>query len=495
MSAARPVRPGEPVPAPFAVVNAVVWAGAGTGVAGSALGVDAAGRVSAVGGRSEVESSLPAGAPRVDAAGRWLVPGFVDAHVHVRASAARSAYRDVSRCRSIGELLAEVAAGCRAGAGWRSFWGLQPEHLAERRPPRRSELDAASGGVPVRIRHRSLHAWSVNTAALAALGVAGRDGGAGPEVERDPTGAPTGQIVDHTGWFRRAAGRLTGEADFARALAGWSAELRRHGVLGMADATCTNGGAELAALARWRADGLVRQRVTALAAPSAALAAPPVPVTGHKLMPGSAQELAETLPASWRRGFDVAVHCTEVETLAAVIGTAEAVPPRHRRGLRIEHAAVCPPEWLDRLARLGAVVVTHPSFVSAHGDRHLAEEVAPGGDGLYRLASWLRAGVRLAVGSDAPAGPVEPVRAFHAARSRVTAAGRTIGPDEALSWSQALSALTTWAADHSGLGRAGYGRLAPGGPGAAVLLDGDPRAGAELAVSGVVDGGELAPIA
>ena len=66
------------------------------------------------------------------------------------------------------------------------------------------------------------------------------------------------------------------------------------------------------------------------------------------------------------------------------------------RGARLRGAEVdlrAERVWLPLVRRTGATVVTHPSFVDAHGDRYLDDpELAPH-DWLYRLASWVEAGV------------------------------------------------------------------------------------------------------
>ena len=58
---------------------------------------------------------------------------------------------------------------------------------------------------------------------------------------------------------------------------------------------------------------------------------------------------------------------------------------------------------------------------------------------LYRQASFLKAGIPLAAGSDAPFGSLDPWLAMRAAISRQTAEGQSIGADEALTPEQAVA--------------------------------------------------------
>jgi predicted amidohydrolase YtcJ len=145
------------------------------------------------------------------------------------------------------------------------------------------------------------------------------------------------------------------------------------------------------------------------------------------------------------------VHCVDPPQTAAVLQTAGAQPPAKRATLRIEHASFLPPDWIADIRRLGATIVTHPSFIEEHGDRYLADPLLEPHDWLYRLSSWRDAGVPLAFASDAPFGPTDPLQALRAAAARRTAKGARIGPREALTGEAALAALTSTAAACSGL--------------------------------------------
>jgi len=486
--------------APFALVGVRVWAGPERGEAGDAIAFGASGRVAAVGARADVRAALPPGAPVLAPGAHWVVPGFVDAHAHVRATAtARLAY-DVSDAIDVAAVLHAVrrAAAATPAGGWVSLWGLQPEALRDARPPTRAELDAAAPRQPVRIRHRSAHAWVLNTAAVDRVALWPSDLASlpdGVEVERDADGSPTGLVVDHAGWLGQVLGRVSPADQLAAAASAWSTQLERQGVVALVDATASNGRDQLATLAQWRTDGIIAQHLAVMTATDVSAAPSPLTFVGHKLMPPfGGRDLGEVLSASWRRGIGVAVHCADTETLGDLITAVDTIPPAARGPLRIEHASVCPPEWISRVAAIGAAVVTHPAFVSAHGDRYLrAADLRPH-DWLYRLASWVRAGVTLAVASDTPAGPAEPLAMWRAALTRRTASGAVINAGEVLTGEAALSAMTGWAADCSGLAAAGYGRLAPGGPGAAVVLDGDPflpPPGSEPAVLAVIREGNV----
>src|SRR5690606_17919951 len=100
--------------------------------------------------------------------------------------------------------------------------------------------------------------------------------------------------------------------------------------------------------------------------------------------------------------------------------------------------AMVSPEAISVIAELGLTVVSNPGFIAARGDRYLREIAASELPDLYRLQSFCRAGVRLAAGSDAPYGPLNPWEIIRAACDRRTGGGRQIGAAEALHPAQAL---------------------------------------------------------
>ena len=410
--------------------------------------------------------------PALGLDGAWLLPGFVDPHIHVRASASARAAIDISTATSTGEILDLVKRHSSADE-WISMWGLQPEQLIDG-PPTAEQLDSASGGRLVRIRHRSTHAWVFSTAALHLFGLGTTPVPAGAHVERRVDGTPTGLVVDHSGWVGDLVGRVTPIAELEHHVRAWSSELAAQGIVAMVDATARNRESELKQLAEWRAAGIIRQRLAALASTDIESAPSPVRFVGHKLMPPFGSDLHAEFTESWSKGIAVAVHCVEPDELGAVIETVESIPAERRGRLRIEHASHVPPDWLGRVAELGGYVVTHPSFVYAHGDRYLADREAAPHEWLYRLASWRRSRVSLAFASDAPAGPTPPLLGIRAAIQRRTASGNELGPDEALSLSEAIACATGSAAQAAGLADEGFGRFTRGKPVNAVVIAAGP---------------------
>jgi predicted amidohydrolase YtcJ len=139
----------------------------------------------------------------------------------------------------------------------------------------------------------------------------------------------------------------------------------------------------------------------------------------------------------------------------------------------IEHVLLASPEEIDLLAAAGAVVSTQPGFIPTHGPMMRAL----GLDAALRavpLRSLLRGGVALAISSDHPCGPLDPLHNLRHAVTRRMPNGEPLAAAEAITRSEALAAATAGGA--AAVGFAGEGTLAPGALADLVVCTGDPFA-------------------
>jgi hypothetical protein len=140
--------------------------------------------------------------------------------------------------------------------------------------------------------------------------------------------------------------------------------------------------------------------------------------------------LRERIGRAHAAGRAVAVHAVTQESVvvtAAVLADVGVVS-----GDRIEHAAVVGVDVLPLLADLGVTVVTQPGLVTERAAEYRrAFPVARYGD-LYRYASLLRAGIRVAPSSDAPFAIADPWRIMRAAAKRALAPGERVSPGQVL---------------------------------------------------------------
>jgi len=363
----------------------------------------------------------------LDARGGLLLPGLHDHHLHVAATAA--ALSSV-KCGPPDQLTRDGLAQALAAApgdGWLRGIGY---HESVAGDLDRAWLDRVVPGRPVRIQHRTGRMWYFNSTALELL-LAGR---------RPPIGldAGTGRLFDNDAWLRQALPSRF--PDLAQVSRHWSAQ----GVTGLTDMSPRNAHQEVEWLTAEQASGALAQRLVVAGSPALSdvtggpnLAVGPVKFHLHEAhLPDHADFMA-AIRAAHGQGRGAAVHCvTETElvfTLAAFSETGTMPLDR------IEHASVTPSELVEQLAQLGLAVVTQPNFAAERGDAYLADIPAREWDTLYRLRSFLQAGLTLAGGSDAPFGSTDLWAAMAAAVSRRTAGGAVIGPAEALDPEQALA--------------------------------------------------------
>lgn len=408
------------------------------------------GRVARLGASVEVDADIV-----VDGRGGALLPGLHDHHCHLLAAAAAAASVPCGppAVTKAQQLAAALAAAAPARDGWVRGVGYDD---AVAGPLDRDVLDAALRDRPVRVQHRSGALWALNSAAIGALDLerVHADG-----VERDAAGRLTGRLWRLDRWL---AERLV-PCD-PPDLAALGAKLAALGVTGVTDATPDPDGRSTALLAAAHADGSLPQRILVMAARGSLPHGPRKIVLSDHALPGW-DALTETVLAARSARRSVAFHSVTRESLLLALAVLDALGARP--GDRIEHAAIAPPPAIASLARLGVAVVTQPALLAARGDDYL-RRVAPSDlPDLWRYASLLAAGVRVAPSSDAPYGDIDPWETLRAAARRRTPSGRVIAAAERVPAATALHGYLTEPASPGGALR----RVLPGAAADLVLLD------------------------
>jgi predicted amidohydrolase YtcJ len=461
---------------------------------------------------TEVAPSLPRrnGEPVYDCQGGAVLPGLCDHHVHLHAMAARAGSArcgppDVTGPAGLAEAL---AAAEQDRSGWIRGTGYTEPVAGDLDAP---ALDKLRADLPVRIQHRSGALWILNTAALTAIGAiapgpsrprapgASRPGasasgpGLHPGVERDANGHPTGRLWRADAWLRSRL-PAAGPPDLTQV----GAALFGYGITAVTDATPDLDAPAIAAIEQAMARGVLPPRVCLLGAPLG------VPLPGDQGRPGPTagpykivladsglptyDELTDRIRTAHAANRPVAVHCVTREALV-LLATALA-DAGSRPGDRIEHAALVPPELVPDLARLGVRVVTQPGFLADRGDDFLRDVPPADRPDLYRCTTLLKAGIPVALSSDAPFGPLDPWSVIAAATARRTPAGRVAGPGERMTFIQALDAYLSPPNDPGGPPR----RIRPGLPADLVVLRAPLAEAANLPdpVRAVLTGGIIA---
>lgn len=454
---------------------------------------------------------------RLDGEGRVMVPGMIDAHVHVMDMGFAALTLDLSGTTSLEEALAKIKAFAEENPGrpWILGRGWNQEKWGLGRFPTAAELDSVVADRPVWLERADNHANWANSLAIQTAGITAKTPDpAGGRIIRDAKGAPAGVFVDNAiGLVGKVvpaprpedrdlalskaqdvllAKGVTAVADMGTKPADWTA-FRRAGdegrlairIMSYADSIETlelMAGPEPTGWLyndRLRMGGVKLFLDGALGSRGASLKAPYADDHGTRGLPLlSPSQLRNLMSRAAMDNFQTAVHAigdaANDEVLAAIEELSESY--KGDRRWRIEHAQIIDPVDIARLGRHGVIASMQPLHQTS--DRLMAEaRLGPNRlAGAYPWRSVMTAGGKLAFGSDSPVEPADPWAGMAAAISRADAAGEPFGgwfPQETVSREQALAGFTADAA-YAGFAEGRFGRLLPGERADFLLVDRDP---------------------
>jgi predicted amidohydrolase YtcJ len=384
------------------------------------------------------------GVRTVDLDGALVTPGFVDAHTHTTETGIALGSIDLTACRSLQGLLDAVAAAASSGTPTVLGFGWDESSWPEKRVPTAAELDQAGNGALVYLVRADIHSAVVSGSLAAGLGLAGIDGWddgfvvrAAHEAARQATrnlspgqrGSYQQAALLHAasrGYVavtEMAAPHIAPREDLEALLSidGPQSELPLPEVIPYwaqlaasredVRSTMQGFGGRLAGLAGdLNVDGSIGSRTAALREPYSddpgnrgSLYLSEDDVAAHLLA-----TTAETVQAGFHvigdAGLDVVL--SGLEAAARELGVEEVRRSRHR----LEHVELADDAAIAALVHYGVAVSGQPAFDALWGaegglyDQRLGERRT----GMNRFASFLSAGVLVALGSDSPVTPLDP---------------------------------------------------------------------------------------
>lgn len=188
-----------PEPADLIVSNGVVWTGAAAASTAQAVAVRG-GRIEHVGTTEEVLRLRGSATRVIDAAGRLLIPGFIDDHTHFLSSGFSLLSVDLRPARTPSEfaaLLRDHARKLPAGR-WITEGNWDHEAWPGAPLPRREWIDSVTPDNPVAVNRLDGHMLIANTVALRIAGITRDtpDPAGGTIVRDERTREPTGVLKD-----------------------------------------------------------------------------------------------------------------------------------------------------------------------------------------------------------------------------------------------------------------------------------------------------------
>jgi predicted amidohydrolase YtcJ len=444
-----------------------------------------AGRVIAIGRDPDVHDLIGPHTRVVDLRGRFVVPGFNDAHVHFLEGGHGLLSVDLRTAADEADLarrLEEHARTLPTGA-WIRQGNWDHQRWPGGRLPSRASIDAATPDHPVFVNRLDGHLALCNSLALRQAGIDRRtQDPLGGRIERDATGEPTGIVMDNAmDLVRRAIPEPSRELNrrAARAALGEAARL---GVTTIQDDSAIDAlptylelrdrGELTARLSVWRpiralpsliasgmrpglGDDWVRLgplKILSDGSLGAATAAMHEPYVGEPdnrgLLLYEVQELEDLIQRADAAGFALAVHAIGDRANQVVLDAFEKAVQRNGGGprpFRIEHAQIVTRADVARYRALGVIASIQPSH--AIDDLRFAEaKLGPARCAdAYNVRSFLDAGVDVAFGTDWYVEPLDPRLGLYAAVTRERPEGGPDGgwlPQEKIGLEQALDLYT-----------------------------------------------------
>ena len=478
------------------IYNADIWAGKDEPAA-TALLVSGNGTVLAIGTDTAAWSAQMSGmTERIDAAGNFMMPGFIEGHAHFSGLGSSLRNLNFLRSRSWEDIVAMVEERAEAtpegawitGRGWHQEKWDKPHDHSIGGYPIHDALSEITPEHPVVLRHASGHALFANAKAMELAGVTRETPDPrGGRVLRDQLGDPTGVfeeramdlITDAYQNFIQKMSPVERKDEWLAGIAAAQDECLRKGITSFQDAGTRYleldwykelDAADSLRLNLWvmlrhgyddmagNMDGLphygnrfecsaIKTELDgALGSYGAWLLEPYFDNPGFV---GQNTTLVETVDSIARladaHGMQLCVHAigdrANRETLNVM---AKYVDSTDDKRWRIEHSQHIDPADIPRFAELGVIASMqgiHCTSDALFAETRLGTERAR--DGAYPWRSLLDAGAVVTNGTDAPVEDVDPIESFYASVTRKRADGKaTFFPEQSMTREEALHSYT-----------------------------------------------------
>lgn len=476
-------------------------------------------QILAAGSNEEIRQHIHADTKIIDLQGKSLLPGFIDAHLHITIYGTNKLGVDCKAMgiQSIAELLDALKeqANKTAIGGWVRACGFDENLMMEKRYPTLAELDEISTNHPIFVMRTCAHHSVVNS---CAMGIAQYDRDTpdpqGGRIDRDESGALTGFLVEtaHMKMFERAA---FNEAEYKKGLRMASKDFVAAGITSVHDAG-GYGPENYRAMQKAVQEGDVKVRIYAIIcslnqsedfvrkmieaglvtgtgdnrfrigpakvftdgasiAPTMAMREPfTSKPQDYGILYYEQDELNTILGEAHAKGFQITAHAQGDRAIEMLLNCFEAAleaHPRENHRHRIEHAGVSAPDLLRRMADLGVVPIPNPAFIYDYGDsyvKNIGERVGH----MFPARDQFDLKIIAAGASDSPVTDFNPLIGIHAAVNRQSKSGQVVGDNQRVSVMEGIR-MFTWNGAYASFEEGIKGSIEPGKLADLVVLDGN----------------------
>jgi hypothetical protein len=403
------------------------------------------GRIASLGRGRDLIKGLDPSVQVIDLKGRTVLPGFIDAHVHLAETGLLRQGVDLGPAGDITEalqMLTDAFPG-RDDPGFFRAHSLDPSLMTGGRYFTREELDAISSRVPIFILRRDGHSCVVNTSFLRHCGLTSEISG----VETDAhTGQPTGTLrAEALERAQACRSRLLGKEDREVAMRQACQQAIRRGVTTL-HAVCgrmedidlldrlvgklpievvpyPNTTDVDTVIARgWPRIGGDILVDGSLGSHTAALMNPYADRPGERgRLYYARKQLVDLLGPAHVAGLQISLHAIGDRAVEELLSAYEELLENRAREdhrYRIEHAELLHAHQIRRISQRGIVLSVQPAFESFWGGDAGMYASRLGAERVMRtnpLRQLLDVGITLAGGSDSPITPIDPLAGIAAA--------------------------------------------------------------------------------
>ena len=404
----------------------------------------------------------------IDAHGRTVIPGFIDAHLHLGMFGLLDhgvidiSSSKVQSIEDIKELIREAANDVEPGR-WIKLQGYDDNKLREKRHPSKEDLDEVAPDNPVQCMRCCCHLSVYNSAALKKIGIIDDSGYAPGEVVMNDNGEPYGLLKETAHWNACEKVEFY-EDELIQGYLNADRILMKNGVTSAHDAGGYYGSRYYKVMQEMCNSGRINVRMYPMlfnlfgkkqardflkhfeltgvhtgcgnshfklgpakimldgssSGPSSAMIESYSHMPSKGILVWSQEEADKAVEELHREGFQVTAHAVGDMAVTIMVNAIEKAMkkfPRKDCRHRIEHCGITNPELLDKIAELHIIPVSNPSFIAVNGtdyNRFYGERT----EYMFALREYRNRGVITAIGSDSPVTDANPMYGFFGALNR-----------------------------------------------------------------------------
>lgn len=443
-------------------------------------------QIMAAGKNEEIKKYIGEETKVIDLEGKSLLPGFIDAHLHMAEVGLTKLAFDVRNVESVEDMLALLKKEVKniPKGQWIRGWGFNDNQIKEGRMPTRWELDEISTDHPLYIQRSCNHILSANSYALQLAG-----------IDNCSASLEDGEIVKEngivTGVLKESARMIVLELDqysekeYLEGIKIASKEFIAAGITSVHDLG-SKFPKHLMMMQKAMRDSDIKTRIYGTVvsfdnttdAIDQTLEAGILSGTGNErfrigpskvFLDGSLtgrtaamkdgyigdknnkgivyldqEKLYSIMEKPHLAGCQISAHAigdTAVEMMVKCIEHVTSLDNRKNHRHRIEHASVTSRELLKRIKDLEIVVIPNPAFFYPFGEEYVTN-IGERAQSMFPIRSFLDNGIMVAAGSDSPVTEYNPIIGIYELVNRRTKKGVLLGPEERITIEEAIKIFT-----------------------------------------------------